>query len=180
MGIDYRIRSIDLLTHKLKITIWDTAGQDKVKVLPATTIRKAEGILYVFDVNNQITVSKLKEHIEACKDIISDNYPSIIGNKIDIEERVVTEYEGKMFADKMEIPYFEMSALSGEEVSIGFYYIIRKIMVMKHYKINEFDEYVQNSLKEQNDISKEKKEEIPIKEDNELIDITVSKSTCIC
>lgn len=85
-----------------------------------------------------------------------------------------------MFADKMEIPYFEMSALSGEEVSIGFYYIIRKIMVMKHYKINEFDEYVQNSLKEQNDISKEKKEEIPIKEDNELIDITVSKSTCIC
>lgn len=56
VGIDYRIRSIDLLTHKLKITIWDTAGQDKVKVLPATTIRKAEGILYVFDVNNQITV----------------------------------------------------------------------------------------------------------------------------
>ena len=197
VGIDYRTRTIHLRTKKLKITIWDTAGQDHARVLPATTIRKAEGILFVFGVDDQKTVNKLKDHIEACKEIIPENSPVIIvGNKIDINNREVTEFEGKKFADKIEYEYFETSALSGVGVDIAFFYIIRKIMVKKGYELDEFDEYVRKTLKEENDISryntliekmkKETVEKISNKEDSELNGITITKmdirkkNSCSC
>ena len=197
VGIDYRTRTIPLKTKQLKITIWDTAGQDKARVLPATTIRKAEGILFIFDVSDQQTVNKLKGHIEACSEIIHKSSPVIIiGNKIDIEDRAVTEFEGKKFADRMEYVYFEASALSGVGVNIAFFYIIRKIMVKKNYELEEFDEYVRANLKEENELSryntliekmkKEKDEKHLIEEDSELKGITITtidvskKSSCSC
>ena len=119
-----------------------------------------------------------------------------IGNKIDIEYRAVTEFEGKKFADRMEYVYFEASALSGVGVNIAFFYIIRKIMVKKNYELEEFDEYVRANLKEENELSryntliekmkKEKDEKHLIEEDSELNGITITtidvskKSSCSC
>ena len=52
-------------------------------------------------------------------DQIKETAPSniqvvLVGNKVDIEEeRVVSTEQGKMFADKFKVPFFETSAYSG-------------------------------------------------------------------
>ena len=60
----------------------------------------------------------------------------LVGNKIDISEREVTEEEGKKFADNNNMPYFEMSAKDNTNVGPVFEFITNKIL---RYELNKID-----------------------------------------
>jgi len=54
---------------------------------------------------------------------------SLIGNKIDLaDQRQVSSDEGKALADKYEADYFEVSALTGENVTNAFTCVGRKLL----------------------------------------------------
>ena len=64
----------------------------------------------------------------------------LIGNKKDMEEgRAVSAEEGKEFARKHDIPFFETSAFTGENVNLAFETLGRKIMEVLNEIGNDSD-----------------------------------------
>ena len=59
IGIDFKIKTIDLLGKRVKLQIWDTAGQDRFRAVTRSYYRGAQGILLCFDATDPATVDSL-------------------------------------------------------------------------------------------------------------------------
>ena len=61
----------------------------------------------------------------------------ILANKVDLEEeRKISHEEGKAFADKLNIPYFETSAKTGEGLQEAFQFLFEKVYMTIKGKAN--------------------------------------------
>ena len=130
IGMDFITKEIETEEHRFKIQFWDTAGQEKYKSLASTYYKVAIGVILVYDVSNRETFEKL---VNWMKDLnINSNTHSkilLIGNKTDlIEERLVSSQEGKDFAEKHEMFFWETSAKlnQGDFVNKAFDEIINE------------------------------------------------------
>jgi small GTP-binding protein len=53
IGINYVYKVIDVEGTKIKLQIWDTAGQDKYKTITKNYYRNSQGVLIVFGVDSK-------------------------------------------------------------------------------------------------------------------------------
>jgi len=53
VGVDFKMKQIQLDGQNIKLQIWDTAGQEKFKNLATANMRGAHGIIIVYDVTNR-------------------------------------------------------------------------------------------------------------------------------
>lgn len=51
IGIDFKIKTINIGKHKVRLQIWDTAGQEKFKTITQTYYRGAMGIVLTYAIN---------------------------------------------------------------------------------------------------------------------------------
>ena len=61
VGVDFKIRSLDFNGKRVKLHIWDTAGQDRFRVLTSTYYRGSHGVIVVFDVTNGNSFANVKK-----------------------------------------------------------------------------------------------------------------------
>ena len=52
MGVEFLSKTIKVNGQNIKITIWDTAGQEKYKSLSKVYYKGASGIIIVYDITN--------------------------------------------------------------------------------------------------------------------------------
>ncbi|KAL6059477.1 Ras- protein Rab-1A [Balamuthia mandrillaris] len=122
IGIDFRIKTLNIDGRDYRVQIWDTAGQERFRTITTAFYRGAEGIMFVFDVTNIETFHNIKNWIgEIDQQHLSNVCKVIVGNKSDlVQKRVVTEKEARALAAKYKLEYFETSAKSGEGVQEAF------------------------------------------------------------
>ena len=53
IGIDYRIKAVDLQNNKVKLQIWDISGRKKFLDYIACHFHGAFGVIFVYDVTNE-------------------------------------------------------------------------------------------------------------------------------
>ena len=130
IGADKSEKKLTLKNGKeIKLVIWDTAGQERFRAAGLKYAKNAQGIVLVFDVTNR----KSFDSISSWMEVINDNFknPIIIlfGNKTDLEKEKweVSSEEAKQFAEKMNFPYFETSALTKKGINEGFTFIANEI-----------------------------------------------------
>src|SRR5690348_15727055 len=68
-GIDFKKKFITINNKKIKVTIFDTAGQERFRNIAKNLYRNTSGILLVYDV----TDSKSKESVVEWMEIIKKN-----------------------------------------------------------------------------------------------------------
>ncbi len=131
IGLDYKIKNIELDGGKTaKIQIWDTAGQDRFRAITKNYYKGAHGIVLLYDITNQKTFDNVKNWINQIKEEVTDKVCIIlVGNKIDAEEkRVVTTEQGEKMGQDFGLMFFECSAKTGENITLAFDEIIKKIV----------------------------------------------------
>ncbi|KAH9890492.1 GTP-binding protein ypt1 [Cubamyces lactineus] len=122
IGVDFKIRTIELDGKTVKLQIWDTAGQERFRTIAAAYYRGAHGIIMVYDVTEMETFTNVKGWLQEIEKYASETVKKlIIGNKSDLVERKVVEYSiAKEFADSLSIPFIETSAKNSTNVEEAF------------------------------------------------------------
>ena len=112
IGIDKDIKFVKIGEEELKLTVWDTVGQERFRALPKKYYQNADGILLLFDVTQTDTFLHVNKWIKDVKDNSNkenDVVIYILGNKIDMPERVITKEKAEEFSKSLGLKYFEIS-----------------------------------------------------------------------
>ena len=120
IGVDFKIKRVKKGGESIKVSIYDTAGQERFQNIIKHYYRGANGILLTFDISNRNTFKKLDFWYNDMKENIGDLnkvFICLIGNKIDKEEkREITFEEANQYANEKKLPYFEVSAKTGKGI----------------------------------------------------------------
>ena len=131
LGMDFKQKKLKLKNgQEIRLRIYDTAGQERFKSVAVSFIKKAEGVILIYDIGNKATFESLEEWIKNIKESGKENLPIIlVGNKCDLppEKRQVELIEGKDKAEEFNLPFFETSCKEGINIKEVFEKIVEDI-----------------------------------------------------
>jgi len=122
IGVDFKIRTIQLDGKTIKLQIWDTAGQERFRTITSSYYRGAHGIIVVYDTTDGETFEHVKTWLHEIDRYASENVNKLlVGNKSDLTSKRAVETEAaKEFADSVHIPFLETSAKNATNVEDAF------------------------------------------------------------
>ena len=114
---------------ELLFKIYDTTEQKRYNSISTSILRKIDGFLLVFSVDNEQSLEKISKWIENIEENVDrkEKVLILVGNKIDINIREVTNEEGMNFANERNMKYFETSAKTGFGIDEAFNKIFQDI-----------------------------------------------------
>ena len=89
IGVDFRFRTMKVGDEKVKIQIWDTAGQEKFRTMTSTFYRGADAIFLVYDITDSNSYDELMGYWAKEVEKQGQDCPFIVvvGNKSDLESK---------------------------------------------------------------------------------------------
>ena len=137
--------------------MWDTAGQEKYKGLIPSYVHNSSIVFLIYDVTSKSSFDNIPIWIDFIKDKEKNITLVLCGNKIDLENREVTKEVGEALAKKEGIPFFEVSAKTGDEIKNMIYSSVADLSIFKEYNLNK--ENLVKELLQENENKKENKNE---------------------
>ena len=122
IGVDFGSRIIELEGERVKLQIWDTAGQESFRSIARSYYRDAAGALLVFDVTRRETFAHLERWLQETKQFASQQICiTLVGNKADLnKKRAISREEAEKFAEQFDLIYIETSAKTADGVDEAF------------------------------------------------------------
>jgi Ras-related protein Rab-30 len=130
IGVDFMIKNVEINSEKIKLQIWDIAGQRRFRMITQLYYRRANAIIIVYDVSNQTSFDRLPDWLRELKQHINDKVVTIlIGNKSDLtSSREIPYHIGEAFATRHNMKFIETSAKESENVEIIFNEIAQSLL----------------------------------------------------
>lgn len=132
LGANIVRKDVNLDNIKVRLIMWDLAGQEKYRVVRSMYFQGCEGALLVYDVTRYHTLDSInnkwlkdyKKHVKKKGAFI------LIGNKTDLKDQVAVPTErGKELATKIKASDFiETSAKLGENIEEAFSLLVNQIL----------------------------------------------------
>ncbi|CAD7681980.1 unnamed protein product [Nyctereutes procyonoides] len=122
IGVEFGARMITIDGKRIKLQIWDTAGQESFRSITRSYYRGAAGALLVYDITRRDTFNHLTTWLEDARHYSNSNMViMLIGNKSDLESRrEVNKEEGEAFAREHGLIFMETSAKTASNVEEAF------------------------------------------------------------
>ena len=128
IGIDFKIKTVDLNGEKVKLQLWDTAGQERFRTITTAYYRGAMGIILVYDVTDERTFKNIHTWYYTVHEHASDDAQLLlVGNKSDMDARVVSREQGEALAQELGMPFLESSAKDNSNVDEIFFTLAKLI-----------------------------------------------------
>jgi Ras-related protein Rab-1A len=113
IGIDFRVKTVEIDGRPVKLQIWDTAGQERFRTITRAYYRGCQGIILVFDVSKLNTFNMTEYWMDEISKNTDFDVPKIlVGNKSDLRDTMecVPLKQAQELAQTYGIDYFEVSA----------------------------------------------------------------------
>ncbi|KAH9512938.1 hypothetical protein Btru_037109 [Bulinus truncatus] len=122
IGVDFKIKTMDVSGATAKLHIWDTAGQDRFRNIVSSFYRGADSVVLVFDVTSPESFQNVGTWLKETRHYSSDQCSLLlVGNKSDLtSQRLVSHDTARSFADAIGVRYIETSAKSSFNVHSAF------------------------------------------------------------
>ena len=161
--VEFGTKNVEMKNKKVKIQIWDPAGQERYRSITSAYYRGAKGAFIVYDITRKNTFDNIDKWISDLKTNGDQNIAIIIiGNKTDLEDkREVQTDEGIKKSEEYKTAFIETSALNGDNINNAFEELIEQIYqnnstIIEQDKNVEIDKGV-NLDEENNDGNEENK-----------------------
>jgi len=160
IGVDFKIRTVEIEGKVIKLQIWDTAGQERFRTITSSYYRGAHGIIVVYDVTDGDSFRSVEKWITEIERFAGTEVTKMmVGNKADMVAAKEVEYtEAKEFADRKGMPFIETSAKKNMNVEEAFMGLTKDIKTKMSAGIGRDDKKVVTITKKPEDISGKKNE----------------------
>ncbi len=181
MGVDFAVITIEDPDYGyVKLTIWDTAGQDRFQCIVRSYYRSAHGVLVVYDVTNVQSFTSISSWIEEATSLCCKESCKVlvIANKTDKKpERTVSVEDGRDLTDSLQLPFVECSCKfsSIDEIKVPFTILIHSIL--SDIKMRESAKCIADN---EQLYRKGVKENMPLRSITSESSNAVSSDTCSC
>ena len=164
IGIESRVKDIVKNNKDIKLSIYDTAGQERYRKIVKNYYKGADGIILMYDVSNLDSFNAIKiwiESIKENKDIKKIGF-IVVENKCDLpdEDKKVTDKMREEMEKDIDLEIIVASAKNKINVDETFDLLVEQLMILEGKKIE--DDTLINTIKIENnpkekDIGKKKK-----------------------
>ena len=131
VGVDFNSKLYNINNKKIKITMWDTGGQEKFECIVRSYFRQLSGMVLMFD----LTLKNSFDNLEKWLEIIDfENYCDhkhsilLLGNKKDINNRIIFNSDINKFIESRDIIYREVSCKTDSDLENIFKLFIEKLI----------------------------------------------------
>ncbi|GAM29074.1 hypothetical protein SAMD00019534_122500 [Acytostelium subglobosum LB1] len=130
IGVEFKMKSVEVEGKTVTLCIWDTAGQEKFRALISSYYRGAHGIILTYDVTKRESFKNLQYWLNEVETFATrpNVVKLLVGNKIDKENREVSREEGLEFAKSKAMFFIECSAKTKIGIQQAFEELAHKIL----------------------------------------------------
>ena len=134
LGVDFMLKSLDVDNEKIKLQIWDFAGEERFRFLFPSYIRGANGAIFMYDITNYGSLAHVDDWYEIVDKEIDYEFPIIfVGGKTDLNhlKEVSTRKAMEVANSKGADGFIECSSKTGENVHKIFHLLTKLILKIK-------------------------------------------------
>jgi len=140
IAIDFKFATRKLDNHWVKYQVWDTPGQERFETTATAYYRGAGAVILMYDITNRESF----ENVKKWKKNISEHVPNVllylVGGCSEREaERSVSLESGRSLAAEFNIPFFECSSTTGQNVEALFAKVGRDYLSRQHQAAPAFN-----------------------------------------
>jgi Ras-related protein Rab-12 len=130
VGIDFKVKNVEINKKRIKLQIWDTAGQEKFNSITTAYYRSARGAIIMYDVTRPTSFKSIDKWFTLMQEHgRGDVEVALVGNKCDLRsDKKVDSKSGENLATELGCHFYESSAkdnLNIENVIMG---VVHKIL----------------------------------------------------
>ena len=130
-------KEITIGKDTIKLTIWDTCGQENFRSINSIFMKKSNIVIFVYDITNKKSFTELKDYWYSfiSNNIDNDTVYGVAANKTDliIDEKVHAD-EGNKYAESIHAIFKETSATRHEEIEEFFEELILEYLKKNNKK----------------------------------------------
>ena len=118
IGVAFLIKKFTMPNGQIiHFQLWDTGGQQRFRTIRTMYYKGASGFVLVYDVTNRTSFENLPQYYDEIRKLQISGRIIVVGNKIDlIDKRIISQAEGRKFANSIGALYSESSAKTGEGI----------------------------------------------------------------
>ncbi|XP_028293885.1 ras-related protein Rab-15-like [Gouania willdenowi] len=155
IGIDFKMKTVEIDGLKVRVQIWDTAGQERYKSITKQYYKRAQGIIFVYDITSKPSFQHIAKWASDVDEYALEKVQTIlVGNKSDEETmRQVTKDQGSKLAQTYGMDFFETSACTSSNISESFIRLTELVMQAQKRDVDKLlgslDEYLDKAALEE-------------------------------
>jgi small GTP-binding protein len=143
MGLNITQKRFYMDQLPLELVLWDIGGQTKFETIRRQFYEGANAFTLVFDISNAKSFADISNWYNDIRNYYSEKIKIkgyLVGNKVDlVNKRIVSQRDAIKLARILNLEYFEVSALTGENVK-KYFNQVSKTLVDKEFEEDRLNE----------------------------------------
>jgi small GTP-binding protein len=121
LGIDFKVKNINLEGKRMKIQLLDSPGHGRFRAYTKSYFADMDAVVLCYSITDRASFDCAKGWISEVRSVNANLPMVLIGNKLDCsEQRTVMQLEGMNLSAEQNIPFYEVSAKRCEFVEDAF------------------------------------------------------------